>query len=441
MLADQKIAYGKTATDRSIRNHIVLGLVVVFGLLGGLGSWSALAEISGAVIAPGRIAVETNAKKVQHPEGGVVAELNVHEGDRVKAGELLLRLDDTVLRANLAIETKAFDELTALEARLIAERDGASDVRFPESLAQRAVSNSEAKSSIGGQRTIFESRRTARETQRTQLSEQIAQLKSGIEGITAQRAARQQELSLIDEELKSVHALFEKKLVSLARVVALDRDRARIEGERGKLIADTASARGLIAEKRILMVRLDSEFRSEVVAELAEVHNKLNENVERKTAAAERLSRVDVRAPVSGKVHQLNVFTVGGVIGSGEVAMLIVPEEDKLVVDALVEPHEIEHLHIGQKAVVRFTAFSDRNLKDATGEITVISPDLVEDEQSRQRFYRIKLSVEPPTGPTGRPLTLIPGMPVEAFIVKGDRTVLSYLIKPIRDQMQHMFRE
>jgi HlyD family secretion protein len=273
------------------------------------------------------------------------------------------------------------------------------------------------------------------------LSEQITQLESGIEGLAAQRAARQQELTFIDQELRSVNALFDKKLVSLARVVELDRDRARIEGERGKLIADTASARGQIAERKILMVRLDSEFRSEVVAELAEARNKLNENVERKTAAAERLSRVDIRAPVSGKVHQLNVFTVGGVIGSGEVAMLIVPDEDKLVVDALVEPHEIEHLRIGQKAIVRFTAFSDRNLRDAAGEITVISPDLVEDEQSRQRFYRIKLSVEPPTGTPGRSLTLIPGMPVEAFIVKEDRTVLSYLIKPIRDQMQHVFRE
>ena len=160
--------------------------------------------------------------------------------------------------------------------------------------------------------------------------------------------------------------LFEKKLVPLTRVVALDRDRTRIEGESGKLVSDIATARGSIAEKKIQIVRLDDDFHSQVVSELAEVRNKINENVERKVAATDRLSRIDIRAPVSGKVHQLNVFTVGGVIGAGEVAMLIVPEDDQLVVDAQVEPQEIEDLRIGQKAVVRFSAFSDPNLKDGS---------------------------------------------------------------------------
>jgi HlyD family secretion protein len=438
---DQTKTLGNTATDRSIRNHMLAGSIVLFGVLGGFGAWSALAEISGAVIAPGHIAVETRAKKVQHPEGGVVAELKVREGDRVKVGDLLARLDDTVLRANLAMVSKALDELTALEARLIAERDGLGTVRFPRSLIERAKSNTDAEASIGGQQIIFDSRRTARETARTQLSEQIAQLESLIEGLSAQRAAREQELKLIAEELKGVRDLFAEKLVPLTRVIALDRDRTRIEGERGKLISDTAAARGSIAEKKIQIVRLDDEFRSEVVTELADVRNKINEDVERKAAATERLSRIEIRAPVSGMIHQLNVFTIGGVIASGEVAMLIVPENDKLVVDAQVEPQEIEHLRIGQKAVVSFTAFSDRNLKDAAGEVTVISPDLVEEQQTQRRFYRVKMSVEPPIGSNGQPLTLVPGMPVEAFIVKGNRTVLAYLVKPIKDQMQRIFRE
>ena len=212
-------------------------------------------------------------------------------------------------------------------------------------------------------------------------------------------------------------------------------------GERGKLFSDIATARGSIAEKKIQMVRLDDEFHSEVVSELADVRNRINESVERKVAATDRLSRIDIRAPVSGKVHQLNVFTIGGVIGSGEVAMLIVPENDKLVVDAQVEPQDIEHLRIGQNAVVRFSAFSDPNLKDAVGEITMISPDLDLDQQSGHRFYRVKLSVDPPGGPRGQALTLVPGMPVETFIAMGDHTVLAYLMKPITDQMQRIFRE
>jgi HlyD family secretion protein len=440
MPADKMIAFGKS-TDRSIRNHAFTGLFVVFGLLGGFGTWSALAEISGAVIAPGHIAVDTNAKKVQHPEGGVVAELYVHEGARVKAGDLLVVLDDTVLRADLAIVSKALDELTAQEARLVAERDGADQVLLPKTLLDRAESNAEARGSIDGQQIIFESRKRARETALTQLSEQVAQLDSMIEGLSSQRGAREQELTLIAEELKGVRDLFAKKLVPLTRVIALDRDRTRIEGERGKLFADIATARGSIAEKKIQMARLDDEFRSEVVKELADVRNKINESVERKVAATDRLSRIDIRAPVSGMVHQLDVFTIGGVIGAGEVAMLIVPEDDRLVVDAQIEPQEIEHLRIGQKAVVRFSAFSDPNLKDGIGEITMISPDLDADKQTGRAFYRVKLSVEPPIASKGQTLTLVPGMPVETFIAKGDRTVLAYLMKPIGDQMQRIFRE
>jgi HlyD family secretion protein len=428
-------------TDRSIRDHALFGIFVVIGLIGGLGTWAAVAEISGAIIAPGHIAVDSKAKKVQHPEGGVVAELKVGEGARVRAGAVLVVLDDTVLRSDLAIVSKALDELTAQEARLIAERDGADQVRFPGQLVERALANEQASGSIEGQRVIFESRKRARETSQTQLSEQVSQLESLIEGLHAQRAAREQELILIAKELDGVRELFEKKLVPLTRLVALDRDRTRIAGESGKLVSDIATARGSIAEKKIEMARLDDEFHSEVVSELAEVRNRINENVERKVAATDRLSRVEIRAPVSGLVHELSVFTIGGVIGAGEVAMLIVPDGDRLVVDARIEPQDIDELRVGQQAAVRFSALSDPNLKDAVGEVTMISPDLVVDQQTGRAFYRVKLSVDQPDGVDGQPLRLVPGMPVETFIAKGDRTVLAYLLEPVKDQMRHVFRE
>nr|WP_170181810.1 HlyD family type I secretion periplasmic adaptor subunit [Phreatobacter stygius] len=416
-------------------------MLVIFGLMGSLGVWSATASISGAVIASGQVAVESSAKKVQHPEGGIVAELKVREGDRVRAGDLLIRLDDTILRANLSILVKTLDELTAQEARLVAERSGTPSIVFPDALLKRAETNFDVRASIAGQTIIFESRRAVRASARTQLNEQVAQLESVIEGLTAQRAAREEELKLIAEELRGVRDLYAKNLVPLNRVNALDRDRTRIDGERGKLIADIAGSRGSIAEKRIQILRLDDDFRSGVVQELSEARNKMNEAIERKIAAEDRLSRVEIRAPASGMIHQLNVFTVGGVIATGEVAMLIVPDNDKLVVDAMIEPQEIEHLHLGQQAQVRFTGFPDRNLKDATGEVIVISPDLVEDPATRRRFYKIKLAVVPPIGASGQPLTLVPGMPAEAFIIKGERTVLEYLVKPIVDQIRRAFRE
>ena len=433
---------GSGTTDRSIRNHALFGLFVVFGILGGVTAWSAFAEISGAVIAPGVVAVETNAKKVQHPEGGVVAKLLVRDGDRVTAGDLVLRLDDRVLAANLAIVTKALNELTALEARLTAERDGHPEVRYPEELLRIAKTNVEAAASVGGQTIIFESRKIARATAKSQLGEQVIQLEAAIEGLSSQLSAREQEMKLIGEELKGVRELYQKNLVPITRVMALDRDRTRIEGERGKLIADIASARGSIAEKKIQAARLDDDFRSEVVKELADTRNKVNENVERKIAAEDRLSRIEIRAPASGMVHQLNVFTVGGVVGNGEVIMLIIPENDKMIVDAQVEPQDIEHLFVGQKAHVHFSAFSDRNIRDAAGEVITISPDMIEEQQTRRRYYRVKLIVDPPIGSiTGLPLRLVPGMPVEAFITKGDRTVMAYLIKPLKDQVKRVFRE
>lgn len=439
--ASNALSSGLSANDRSIRRHALAGIFVVVGLLGGLAAWSALAQISGAVIASGVVAVESSAKKVQHPEGGVVAELKVHDGDRVRAGEVLIRLDDTVLRASLSIVTKNLDELTALDARLTAERDGAEAIHLPEALLKRATINPDAEASIKGQRTIFDSRRAARITAKTQLAEQIAQLESGIEGLTAQREARDRELVFIADELRGVRDLYAKHLVPIARVSALERDRTRIGGERGKLTADIAAARGSIAEKKIQILRLDDDFRSEVVKELADTRNKINENVERKTAAEDRLKRIEVRAPVSGLVHQLNVFTVGGVVANGEALLLIIPENDKLIVDAQVEPQDIEHLHLGQKATVHFSAFSDRNLKETIGEVVIVSPDLIEDQTTRRRFYRVKLSVEPPVGADGRARTLVPGMPVEVFITKSERTVLSYLMKPLTDQMQRVFRE
>lgn len=438
---ESKTAKAPVSVEQSLRRHTAAGFLVVFGLLGGLGIWSATAQIAGAVIAPGVVAVETNTRKVQHPEGGVVAELHVRDGDRVKVGDILVRLDDTVAKANLQIISKVLDEYIATEARLIAERDGLPAIAFPKDFLASAEKNAETKASLTGQETLFQNRRAARESAKTQLNEQITQLESGINGMTAQRKAREVELQFIDQELKGVRDLFQRNLVPITRVNALERDRTRIDGDKGKLTADIASATGSIAEKRIQMLRIDDDLRSEVSRELADIRSKINENVEKRTAAIDRLKKIDIRATATGQIHQLAIHTVGGVIGNGETLMLIVPENDKLIIETQVEPQDIEHISLGQKANVRFVAFSDRNLKDSTGEVTVVSPDLVEDPATRRRFYRVRLTVDPPINAQGKAMTLVPGMPVEAHMIKGDRTVLAYLIKPMKDQLNRVWRE
>jgi HlyD family secretion protein len=429
------------SATRSLRRHAVFGAAVMIFLVGGIGAWAAMTHISGAVIASGQVVVESNAKKVQHPEGGVIAELRVKEGDMVKAGDLIIRLDDTLVRANLQIVVKQIDELLAQEARLLAERDGVDEIAFPKDFLARAEKESDVAAAIKGHKTIFENGVVTRKNRREQLEEQVKQLSSSIEGLEVQRDARQQELELIKKELATVEDLLKKGQATLPRFTALQRDRTRIDGERGKLVTDIAAAKGSIAEKRIAILRLDDDFRGEVVKGLAETRAKLAELVERRSAAEDRLARILVRSPQAGRVHGLSVHTVGGVLQASETAMMIVPQEDKLLVDAAIDPADIDEVRLGQKAIVKFTAFSDRQLKDIDGEVINVSPNTFEDQATKRRYYMVKIKVDQALDSQGKLLPLVPGMPVEAFLTKGDRTVLAYLLKPLRDQFDRVWKE
>src|SRR5215203_6824739 len=327
---------------RSIRRHLVAGIVLVVLLAGGFGGWAATAEFAGAVIAPGNLVVETNVKKVQHPTGGVVGELRVRDGDAVKAGDVVVRLDDTVTRANLAIVVKSLDELTARQARLEAERDGTPAPSFAAELLARR-SDPEVARLIGGEQKLFETRRTARQGQKAQLKERVGQLQEQISGLNDQIAAKKREIALIGEELKGVRELWNKNLIPIQRVTALERDAARLEGERGALISTVAQIKGKITETELQIMQIDQDLRTEVGKELAEIRGKTSELVERKIAAEDQLKRIDLRAPQDGFVHQLAVHTVGGVVTpQGDPLMLIVPEADKLVVEAKVQPQDID---------------------------------------------------------------------------------------------------
>ena len=430
------------ASERSIRRHVIGGIALVAFLVAGVGGWAATTELSGAVIAQGTLVVDSNVKKVQHPTGGVVGQLNVKDGDRVKAGDVLVRLDETVTRANLAIVTKNLDELTARQARDEAERDGEAAVAFPKELLDRVASDPDVAHLVTGETKLFETRLASRDGQRAQLRERVAQLRQQIEGLTQQVAAKGSEIELIQPELEGVKDLWRKNLVQINRVTSLQRDGARLEGERGQLMASTAEAKGKIAETELQILQIDQDMRTDVGKDLAEIRGKRSEYVERRISAEDQLKRVDIRSPQDGIVHQLAVHTVGGVItANGEPIMLIVPEDDALRVEAKVQPQDIDQLHIGQVAVLRFSNFNQRTTPEVDGIVSVVSADTTQEPKTGTSYYTVYIKLPPEQIARLGAVHLVPGMPVEAFVQTNARTVMSYLIRPMREQVMRAFRE
>ncbi|RWL02981.1 MAG: HlyD family type I secretion periplasmic adaptor subunit, partial [Mesorhizobium sp.] len=343
------------AADRTIRRYLLGGIATCILLVGGAGSLAAVTELSGAVIASGKLVVDSSVKKVQHPTGGVVGQIFVREGDAVKAGQVLIRLDETITRANLAIVTKSLDEFEARLARLESERDGKGSISFPASLVSRR-DTPEIGRAMAGEQSLFEFRRQARAGQKAQLEERIAQLAEEVSGLTEQRDAKSQEIKLIGFELEGMRSLWQRKLVSIDRITALERDAVRLKGEHGQLTAAIAQSKGRTSEIRLQIIQIDQDLRSEVASELRDVQAKISESVERKVSAEDQLKRIDIRSPQTGVVHQLGVHTVGGVISPGELIMLIVPVTDDLTVEARVAPQDIDQLTPGQGATLRLSA-------------------------------------------------------------------------------------
>ena len=424
----------------SINRLILVGCAVVAFLALGLGGWASTAEISGAIIAQGSLVVDSNVKKVQHPTGGVVGEVRARDGDRVKAGDILIRLDETVTRANLAIVTKGLTEFYARKARLAAERDGTDTVALPKELANRA-GDSDVQEAMASERKLFELRRKTRTGQKDQLAQRVKQLQEQIIGLTAQQDAKTKEMGLIDKELGGVRDLWAKNLVPITRLTALEREEARLQGERGQLIAAAAEAKGKIVETQLQILEVDQQFTSDVAKELRETDSKIGEYVERKVTAEDQLKRTDIRAPQDGVVFQSTANTVGGVITAGDPIMLIVPEADSLLVEAKVEPKDIDHVQIGQSVVLRFSAFNTRTTPELNGTVVRVGADTSTDQRTGQSYYLVRISMtKDEIGRLGD-VKLTPGMPVEAFIQTGERTVLTYLVKPLQDQLKRAFRE
>jgi len=429
---------------RIIRRLNLIGFSAIVVMAGGFGVWASTTELSGAVIAPGSVVVESNVKKVQHPTGGIVGEILVKEGDYVQAGDVIMRLDDTVTRSTLGVVRSQLDELQAREARLIAERDDLATIGFPDDLLARREVKSLA-ATLAGEEKLLESRRTSRLGQRDQLRERVAQSKEEIGGLSAQQEAKEREIGFITDELVGVRSLFSKNLVSISRLMTLQRDKARLDGERGQFVAEIARARGKISETELQIIQIDRDFRTEVLKDLREGQGKIAELKERVVAAEDQLKRIDIRAPQSGIVLQLSVHTVGGVIANGETIMQIVPNDDSLVVDVKVAPQDVDQIQVNARAIVRIMAGNQRTIRDIDGVLLRVSADLAHDPpaagQASQPYYLVRVSLPRSEIAKLGDMRLVPGMPAEAFIQTYSRTPLQYLIKPLHDQVARTFRE
>lgn len=425
-----------------LRGPVVMGILTLTLLLGGFGAWAAISRISGAVIASGQIEVERNRQAVQHPDGGVVAELSVDEGDTVARNEVLLRLDPTLLRSQLVVAEDQYHEVLARRGRLEAERDSLSEPVFPDLLTDKAAGDPEIADLVEGQTRLFHARRESLAREAEQMRKQAEQIAVQISGIEAQQAALEQQLTLIEEELANQQSLLEKGLAQASRVLALKRQKAQLAGQSGELTAQSARARGRIAEIDVAILSLQSQLREQAITELRDLQVRERELAEEINSLRDRLGRMDIRAPVSGVVYGLSVFGRNAVVRPAEPLMYLVPQDRALVIAARVAPINIDELSIGQDVLLRFISLDQRNTPEITGNVTSLSADAFVDDATQQSYYRAEITMRPdeidklPDG-----TRLIPGMPVEAFVQTGERSPIAYLMKPLADYFAHAFRE
>ncbi|CAK09146.1 HlyD family type I secretion periplasmic adaptor subunit [Rhizobium johnstonii] len=427
-------------SKRSLNRHVAAVGVLSIALVCGIGGWAATTELSSAVIGEGVIVVDGDVKKVQHLTGGIVSELLVSENDHVTAGQVLIRLDGTTTRANLSIVESTLAQLYARRARLKAERIGADSFEVEENIRDLTSSTS-AEKLLDGEQKLFDSRRTALIGMKSQLASRKDQLGEQVKGLVVQINATNDALGLIEQELEGIDTLYKKGLVTLQRLNTLKRARADLQGNSGQEIAAKAEAEGKAIEIDRQSIQLDEDRRSEIAKDLTDVEAQIAEYEERRGTAVDQLHRLDITAPLTGRVHELSVHTVNGVIDPGQTLMLVVPENNELTVEAKVATRDIDQVHVGQSVDVRFSAFDQRTTPDVAGEITSIAPDIVKDERTGISYYPLRVKPKAESIAKLKTIKLYPGMPAEVFIKIGDRTVISYLTKPLTDQMQHVFRQ
>ena len=426
----------------SARLPVVLGFAGLVILVGGFGVWATQTQIAGAIIASGRIEVDQNRQVVQHPEGGVVAEIGVKEGDAVEAGDLLLQLDVTQLRSRLVIIESQLYEFMARRGRLEAERDGRESLTFDPELLRVSAERPQVAELIRGQENLFEARNETTARTREQLSERAAQTRNQIVGVEAQEASLARQLELIEQELEAQQSLLTRGLAQASGVLALQRQAASLDGQLGELAASKAQAEQRITEIEIEVLRLGTTRREEAITRLRDLRTRELELIEQRQSLLADIERMELRAPVSGIVYNMRVQTLRSVIRPADPVLFLIPQDRPLVIAARVDPIHIDQIVTGQAVNLRFSALDQRTTPELVGQVALVSADAFEDEALGASYYRAEIVLNP--GEQEK-LTdgqvLIPGMPVEAFIRTDDRSPLTYLIKPLMDYFNRAFRE
>ena len=420
-----------------IRNGLIFTALLVFGL----GTWSATARLSGAVISPGQIRVEANRQVVQHPDGGVVGEILVRNGDVVEAGDVLIRLDGTKLNSELNVLESQLHEVMARRGRLRAEQTGAESISFDPQLVEWAAEDPEVAELLEGQRDLFAARAQTLAREIELMGEREQQLEEQIVGTEAEIASLERQAELIAKELADQRGLFEKGLAQANRVLALEREAARLEGSRAQLVSKVAQLRGRVSEIGIERLRLEADRREQAIAESREIGFRELELKEQRLALIEQLSRLEVRAPRPGVVYDMAVHALQAVVRPAEPILYIAPSDTGLVIDARVNPVHIDQLHPKQDAVLRLSSFNSRKTPEVFGTVANISPDALRDEATGETYYLAEVMMKPGEIEKLGDQHLVPGMPVEVFIQTGERTPLNYFMRPITDYFTRAMRE
>ncbi len=421
---------------------LTIGITTLFILVGGFGAWAVKAQITGAIVSTGKIEVDQNRKIVQHPDGGVVQDILVEEGDTVTEGAILIKLDDTLLASELTIIEGQLFEMMARRGRLEAERDNELGVDFDDELMALAKDNLDVRDQMAGQVRLFLARADSVQKEIEQLGKRRNQITDQIIGIDAQMDAMSIQLDLIHQELENQQTLLDKGLAQIARVLNLQREEAKLSGTVGELTAQRAQAEGRITELEIEVLKIESQRREEAITRLRDLQFQELELAEQRRSLQERLSRLDVRAPVSGIVYGMQVFAKRSVIRPADPVLYLVPQDKPLVIMAQVEPIHIDELYINQEVSVRFSALDSRTTPELFGKVTQVSADAFEDENTAFSYYRAEIELnEGETDRLPEGTILIPGMPVEAYMRTNDRSPLEYLIKPLADYFAKALRE
>lgn len=436
---DQQLAPVLEDPQEGLRKSFRTGLMVIGAFVLGIIILAAFTGTRGAVIGSGEVTVESRVKKIGHPTGGVIAEVHVREGSRVKRGQILMRLDSTVSGASASATGDTLEQLLATAARLTAERDGAASISFPAALTQNPTPAKAA--AIAEANHLFALRRATRGNELAQIEERVRQTQQQIAAMEAQRAAAQKQTDLVGPELEGLRSLRDRQLVTVNRLNQIERTAVDLQGTVAAYNAQIAQARARIAEIRQSGLQLVQDARSQAGAELVDVQSRLNDSKIRSVTATDTLTRSLVRAPYDGVINKLAFATVGGIVPPLETIMEIVPDNDPLTVEAKVSPYDIDQLRPGQPATLRFSAFSAATTPEIHGAVQQISAERITEERTGMSYYKVRVEVEEKEMKRLNGIKLVPGMPVEVFIQTAERSLLSYLTKPLRDQFSRAFRE